>query len=213
MTFTLVAITVLSLVLAAISTTVAWRVVRDDRRRSEARVAALASELRDDPDDPIGAFSEEELAPTMFAGAEPSSSSRVAILAGAALVVIAIAAAVAGGLVARTGDVTDTAKDARDLAPLELINLAHEQDRDRLTVHGVVRGPWIEAPFPLAAVVTVYRGDGSVITTERTMVAPVVAPHRETTFHVTVSGALDAARFKVSFADANRVVPHVDRRS
>jgi hypothetical protein len=209
MTFTLVTITVVSLVLAALSAAVAWRVVRDDRRRSEARVAVLASEIHDQP---IVLLPEHESMPTtMFADAEPRGNSRTIIFAGAALVVVA--AAIAGALVAGTGEDVQAPKGARELAPLELVNLAHEQDRDRLTVHGVVRGPWIEAPYPLAAVVTLFRGDGSVIATERAIVDPVVAPGRDTKFHVTVSGALEAARFRVSFADADRVVPHVDRRS
>jgi len=210
MTLTLVTITVMSLALAATSVAVAWRVVRDDRRRSEARIAALASQIRDEPVDmPLPEL--EEMPATMFAGGLRQGRSHAGILAGAALVVVA--AAVAGALVARAGDDGDVPQDARELAPLELVNLAHEQDHDRLTVRGVVRGPWIEAPYPLAAVVTLFRGDGSVIATERAIVEPVAPPHRETTFRVTVSGALDAARFRVSFADADRIVPHVDSRS
>jgi hypothetical protein len=147
---------------------------------------------------------------TMFADAEPRGGRGGILLAGAALVVVA--AAVTGALVAGTANEAETSI-APERAPLELVNLAHEQDRDRLTVHGVVRGPWIESPYPLAAVVTLFRGDGTVIRSERAVVEPVLGPHRETSFHVTVDGALEAARFRISFADADRVVPHVDRRS
>jgi hypothetical protein len=219
MTFTLVATTVLSLILAAACAIVAWRVVREDRRRSEARISALASELHDERIDPIlrhESTLQHESTPPMFAGTAPPGGRGGLFLAGAGVIVVL--AAIAGGLVAgTTADADDTqpgeTANVRDRAPLELVNLAHEQDRDQLTVHGVVRGPWIEAPYPLAAIVTLFRGDGTVIKSERAVVEPVVAPYRETSFHVTVTGALEAARFRVSFADADRVVPHVDRRS
>src|SRR5262249_17956940 len=44
----LVAITSVSVVLAAVTSTVAWRLAREERRRSDARVAALAAEIPGD---------------------------------------------------------------------------------------------------------------------------------------------------------------------
>ena len=47
MAVTLIVTTVVSIVLAAVMGAIAWRLARDERRRSAARVAALASDLRD----------------------------------------------------------------------------------------------------------------------------------------------------------------------
>ena len=44
MTFLLI-VTVASMLLAAMMSMVAWRLARDERRRSDARVAALAAEI------------------------------------------------------------------------------------------------------------------------------------------------------------------------
>ena len=46
MTF-LLAVTLTSMLLAAIMSVVAWRISGEERRRSEARVAALAAEIHD----------------------------------------------------------------------------------------------------------------------------------------------------------------------
>ncbi len=124
MSLALVTITVLSLILAAACAAIAWRVVREDRRRSEARVAALVSEIGEEPLD-LSLPESEPTPASMFAVAEPQGRSRVIIFAGAALVVVA--AAVAGALVASGREDSETAPSARELAPLELVDLAHEQ--------------------------------------------------------------------------------------
>src|SRR5207237_10675437 len=100
--FPWILVTLLSLALAAVMTSVAWRIAREERRRSDARVAALASEihgggresrevdlsLRHDRQD-------DEPAPAsgdLFSTAQPSgSSSRLAtvILVGALIVMFA----------------------------------------------------------------------------------------------------------------------------
>ena len=46
MQITLIVVTLLSLAVAGAMSVVAWRVARDERRRSEARVAALAADIR-----------------------------------------------------------------------------------------------------------------------------------------------------------------------
>ena len=43
----LLIVTVTSMLLAAIMSAIAWRLSGDERRRSDARVAALAAEIRD----------------------------------------------------------------------------------------------------------------------------------------------------------------------
>ena len=48
MDFTLVLVTLLSIALAGVMTTLAWRLAREERRRSDARVAALSAEIHAD---------------------------------------------------------------------------------------------------------------------------------------------------------------------
>ncbi|HMB80940.1 MAG TPA: hypothetical protein VKI43_12770, partial [Vicinamibacterales bacterium] len=45
----LLIVTVTSMLLAAIMSAIAWRISGDERRRSDARVAALAAEIHHDP--------------------------------------------------------------------------------------------------------------------------------------------------------------------
>src|SRR5687767_1438170 len=88
-------LTTAAAVLAATMTLVAWRVVREDRRRSEARVAALAADIHrvsagtgnDLPlrDGPVGA---------LFQGTEPQPRRRALAAA------IGAGALVVGGVVA-----------------------------------------------------------------------------------------------------------------
>src|SRR5437764_11700450 len=47
MDVTLILVTLLSLALAAVMTVLAWRLAREERRRSDARVAMLATEMSD----------------------------------------------------------------------------------------------------------------------------------------------------------------------
>jgi hypothetical protein len=49
----LLIVTVTSMLLAAVMSAIAWRIALDERRRSEARVAALAAEIHDMGPDPV----------------------------------------------------------------------------------------------------------------------------------------------------------------
>jgi hypothetical protein len=98
--------------------------------------------------------------------------------------------------------------------PLELVALGHERIGDQLTVHGVVRNPPTGAAIDrLTAVVLVIAPDGEYLATGRSAVeAPALQPGREATFAVTVPGAGDVGRYRVSFRTGDRLVPHRDRR-
>src|SRR5204863_4755534 len=100
MDITLILVTLLSLALAAVMTTVAWRIAREERRRSDARVAALASEIHGgresrEREEDLSLRHDEEPAPAsgdLFSTAQPSgSSSRLAtvVLVGALIVIFA----------------------------------------------------------------------------------------------------------------------------
>ena len=98
--------------------------------------------------------------------------------------------------------------------PLELVALAQARKGDILTVSGTVRNPptAIERR-QLAAVVFVFDRNGSFVASGR---APLdyqaLAPGDESPFVITVPGAAAVSRYRVSFREADDVLPHVDRR-
>src|SRR4051794_39718982 len=127
MTF-LLTVTVISLLLATIMSVIAWRMTGDERRRSDARVAALAAEIHDVEPSPL------------FAPSRGASAARpIAALLTGAFVVGAIGAIAL--FLPRTRAhvplVTGPAAAAQSPAPaLELVALGHERVGDQLTVRG-----------------------------------------------------------------------------
>ena len=268
MTFLLV-VTLTSMLLAAIMSVIAWRISRDERRRSEARVAALAAEIHGGAAAPVAAQSgvgrraeivirdesprlksvpapqraprqwDDELplrpiggAPpgaNLFAGQPARSGSRSAAVIGAGAFVlgtaIALAIVVSGGSssVTRQASPPTPAKGvspegpaaaAPAPVPLELVALGHERDGDRLTVRGVVRNPASGAARDrVTAVVFLFNRDGGFLASGRaTVESPTLPPGGESTFVVTIPGASDVGRYRVSFRTDDRILPHVDRR-
>jgi hypothetical protein len=80
MDITLVLVTLLSLTLAAVMTTAAWRLAREERRRSDARVALLAAEIHGDDlplrQAPVATSSD------LFAATQPGRRGRACPLSG-----------------------------------------------------------------------------------------------------------------------------------
>jgi hypothetical protein len=242
MEMTLIVVSVVSLLVAAVMSVVAWRLLRIERRRSSARVAALAAEIQDVPFDAAANFPAREVvddfvlrdtsekAPSEMFTSAPQRS-RWQIAASAALFIVGVVAAAllltsegggSAGTPAAAGGEAATAVRASErpsrpaaAAPLELVALGHERDADGLTVRGVLRNPAAGAELShLNAVVLVFNRDGRSVATGRAPVqAATLVPGGETTFVVTVSGAPDVERYRVSFRTEQDVVPHVDRRS
>jgi hypothetical protein len=100
------------------------------------------------------------------------------------------------------------------VVPLELVALGHERDGDHLTVRGIIRNPAAGAEVRgLTAVVYLFKDDGGFVGSGRAVIAsPALVPGGESAFVVTMAGATDVARYRVSFRTEDRVVPHVDRR-
>ena len=222
----LLVVTVTSMVLAAIMSAIAWRIAGDERRRSEARIAALAAEIHDAGDvwrvqeDPACNDHRDPGNSGLFSTPQTRSDARpFAILAGGAFVfgaAVAIAI-VAGGASRRAPRIADPAKVTeapRPALPLELLALGHERVGDQLTVRGVVRNPSSGAGMDrLTAVVSLFRPDGGFLASGRADVdAAALRPGGETTFVVTVPRAVDVARYRVSFRTDDRLIPHLDRR-
>jgi flagellar basal body-associated protein FliL len=227
----LLLVTVISIALAALMGIVAWRIAGEERRRSEARIAALAVEihaadslpLRVAASDPIrepraAAMSGSDL----FAGtSDVRTGARWPAVVAAGAFVVATAGALV--VVLSSGSHATTHASNQQVAaakppvapvPLELVALGHERDGDRLIVRGVVRNPSSGAPVDrLTAVVFLFNREGGFLTSGRVMIDPsALSPGGESIFVVTVPGAADVGRYRVSFRTDDRIVPHVDRR-
>jgi len=233
MEITLIVVTLLSLAIAGAMSIVAWRVAGEERRRSEARVAALAADIRSShPEIDLPLETAVADAPTsgnMFTFIQPVTAlPRLATVILAGVLVVGTGAALLVAL-GRSGDVAANsvtksvtrAAESQAAAPattaraLELVALGHDRDRDRLTVRGIVRNPLSGSPVnQLTAVVVVYDRTGGFLTTGRALVqVPSLGPGGESTFLVTIPGAADVGRYRVSFRSEDQVIPHVDTRS
>jgi hypothetical protein len=219
----LLVVTLTSMLLAAIMSVIAWRLAGDQRRRSEARVAALAAELHDGGAPPLSVldrFRDDPVDTNVFSRKAPPSGSGVAIVAGGGAIVFGAAAAFAilAGATSprapRTADPAGAAVAAPAPVPLELLALGHERVGDQLTVRGVIRNPASGAEMDrITAVVLLFTPDGGLLESGRAGVAATqLRPGGESTFAVTVPRAADVARYRVSFRTDERVVPHLDRR-
>ena len=230
----LLLVTLTSMLLAATMSLVAWRIAGDERRRSEARIAALAADIygveRVEPVAPRGPGDDLELRPRsgvstgaeLFAAAQPRSGSRWPAIVGAGVFVLAAAAALVIVLSGGSSVTTHASNQAPAVAPpsaaalpLELVALGHERDGDRLTVRGVVRNPESGAAVDrLTAVVFLFNRDGGFLSSGRVTVESfALRPGNESIFVVTVPRAGDVDRYRVSFRTDDRIVPHVDRRA
>jgi hypothetical protein len=209
----LLVVTGLALLIAAVASLVAWRVLREERRRSDARVAALSREIYGD--DGVDVW------------VTPSASTvRYGLMAIGAVVVVAVAAFTlqlwgrpfrvtgATGVKGPSDSLHGPARKPLE-APLELLALEHERDGGRLVVRGLLRNPGngLERDG-LMAVVFGYDRDGDLLASGRAAVlAAKLTPGETTPFVVYLTGADTLDRFRVSFRTGTRVEPHVDRRS
>lgn len=224
---TLIAVTMLSLFLAAAMGIVAWRVVREERRRSDARLAALAAELRRggtaadegsepaDPEPPAGSADADDSAAGrgLFSPpSEPAGSgwAAAAALGGAAAVVLVVAATVFLLSASDDGD-SDAAEDTRP--PLDLLDLRHAESGPFLDISGSVRNPPRAAGVErLSVVATAFDETGALIATLRTPVEnPALPAGADSAFLVRLPAA-GVSRYRISFLLDDATVPHVDRR-
>jgi hypothetical protein len=221
---TLVGVTLISLAMAGGLSLIVWRMLRDERARSEARVAALATMVAAPaaakPDLPL------RQAPAsvgeMFIEPEHASpwGNRVAVMAALGLV---IASAVLFALAA-TGTKTSARAAGASRAPvnaaapvagLELLSLRDSRQADTLTITGLVHNP--QSGTPLSRVtVTAYTFDdnGSFLASGRALIdVTTFAPGDDSPFVVTVPVTGTIARYRIGFrAEDGRVISHIDKR-
>jgi len=200
-------------------TTVTVYLVRLERRRSEARVAALASAI-DNPRWATGVEDEGReqedgvISPWAMSLVVPDVErpSRAPAFAIAALVILAAGALLAVGM--SGGSRASRHASAVSATSIELVSMRHAMDGETLIVSGLVRNPTATTTPALSAVVSVVGRDGRVIAHGESQLDPtVLGPGKETTFRVTVPQVGDPGRYRLAFVNGSQIVPHVDRRS
>lgn len=231
----MLSVTVLSLVMAVAMTLVALKLLRQERQRSDARVAAL-SRLSEEPSLEPARRTEirqgshaAELPLRTAAGtandvaahdlfserAEPSPWPRRLLAAGG---VVALALVLAGAIALGRSPSSQTAPPAAPAAapaPLELMSLRHDQAAPGLIVTGLVQNPAGGTPAAhVVATVFAFAQDGTFLASGR---APIelarLEPGDQSPFVVSVATTAAVARYRVGFrGEDGRVLAHLDRR-
>jgi hypothetical protein len=227
-------ITLLSLIVAAVSGFFAWRTLRREHLRSSARVGVLAEamdegglslrgfetgpsyESSDDFRSEGNEFRSEEPVPAAiltFEAMDTQSSIRTRLLS----VVIGACVVVAGVVViAMMSDRYEPPAAARVISPhgesLELLSLDASRDGSALAVTGVVRSRTEEPLTAVTAVVSAIDAKGRPVGLA-SVPLDAIRPRSESRFVVTIQDVNEAARYRVSFRSATGVIRHVDRRA
>jgi hypothetical protein len=233
----LATVTIVSLILTIALAALVVKLLRDERRRSAARTAALAQMADAAIDDAeIGAFqnardsfehvridspaghpltTHEEL----FAVREsrPAWPRRFAIAVLLAVIGLGIGAAVRLGMPATPSNASGSAASTgtANAGLLELHSLKHAQENDTLTITGLVQNPRDGVPLSkVAATAFLFSADGSFIASGR---APLdfltLRPGDESGFVINVTVNAPVARYRIGFRDEDgRIIGHVDRR-
>jgi hypothetical protein len=205
-------------VVAVSMTVVAWHTLRNERRRSAARVDALRADIYTS-DLPLE--DESRSVDTVNALFEPATRDRGSRMAfavavgGAAVVTLVISVA----LREPSSDAVRTASSggrahAGHVVPLELMSLDHDMAGKALTIRGTVRNPTVGGEIShLTAVVLLFDHQGGYLASGRADVQETaLEPGAAAPFVITVNGLNDVGRYRISFRSDDRVVPHVDRR-
>jgi hypothetical protein len=210
----MIILTTLSLVAAAISGAIAWRVVRLDRLRSAARVSALEAAIDDHASSDVD-FEWETLTPDPepsmpFASISRQGSRQIGpLLTAAASLVVGVVLVVMMAMLADRND--RPASETAAPQAVELLSMSDSRDGSALVVNGLVRNPSRADTASLITVVTALDREGQIVASGSTTLTPV--GHGKTVpFSVRVDNAGTAGRYRVSFKTSTGVMPHVDRR-
>ena len=209
MELALAVLAVVSLLMTLGMGTVTWRLLRDERQRSEARIAALVAALDGDraaPPLPAG------LGPPEDAGAT-GRPAQVAGLAAAAGLVLAVVLVTVIGLREAGGEGSASGAPAAQAAmpPIELLALEHEPAGAMLAIRGSMRVADASASGPVAVLATALDAAGATVASRRVDL-PSLAPGAESRFTVEVPAA-SVTRYRISFLRGDVTVPHVDLRA
>ena len=235
----MIIVTAAALALATAMGLILAILLREERRRSNARAALLAGMAAEEiaaeetaADYPIAdsindfeieieidhAASADLFAPTPARSPWPQ---RLAIAGALAVVLGGI------GLLARTwpsgrvpGASVATAPASSAAVLLELLSLRHSQEAESLTITGLVQSPRSGTPLSkITATAMLFGADGAFIASGRTPLdLTTLRPGDESGFVITVpmAGGASAtvARYRIGFrGEDGRIIGHVDRRT
>ena len=208
-------ITLLSTAMALSLSVVVWRMLRDDRRRTEARVHAL-TDLAVRPD--LQAVSAAP-AVSFSAPEHPSAwGTRAGIMACLALGITAI---ILLTLTARTRTSSAASSPAAApaattaAAPLELLSLRDTREDGTLTIAGLVQNPHSALALRNVKVTAdVFDAKGTRIASGSAGVdVRTLQPGDQSPFVLSIPAPDTVARYRVSFHSSDGgVIQHVDRR-
>ena len=197
-------VTVASIVVAVTLAAYAWSLHRAERRRSAARVSALAAAIDGNAMHAPAMFDRDRDSAVQ---GRPLLKVAVGFAMAVAIIVLIAMTSDRHGAPAAPAPAVQQAQDA-----LELLSMRHHRTGDVLTVTGLVRNPGV-APGPITAVVFAFDRDGGFVASGR---APLefatIAAGDESPFQVTIPDVKDVGRYRVSFRTTAGVVRHVDRR-
>ena len=229
-------ITLLSVVLAAVSGFFAWRSLRREHLRSSARVASLAAAM-DETALPLRAFEREPVLDQSYefrseASFEPSkedyfntasvgtltfeamdgqSSIRRRLLSVVVGAFVVVAGVVFIAMMSDRYEPPPTRTVSANAQSLELLSLDASREGATLAVTGVVRSRAEEPLTTVTVVVSAIDAKGRPVGRGSASLAAML-PRAESKFAVTIADVNEAARYRVSFRSATGVIRHVDRR-
>jgi len=200
---------------------VAWRLLRSDRERTEAR-AAMLRQLAFEPEP---ALNERAFQAPITASFEPSFGatvdrenppSRRLMAVAVVLVFMAIGAASVYGIYKPdASQPRRSSAGAKAGVPLELLSLSHRTEGDEFVVAGLVQNPSDGPPASsVMAVVYLFNAQGEYFASGKAPLefAPL-APGAESPFVVRIPKTSGVTRYRVGFrAQDGAVVAHEDRR-
>jgi len=221
MQFALGTVTLLALLMTVTMGIVTWRLVREERRRSAARLWALAAELKaqgitpspiDPPETPPAPPAD------LFDRQLDSTSGWQRRLAGvgaagallAVLVLVAVRAVSPGD--AASLDARENQPHENERPPVELLTLAHERRDGMLSISGTVRNLEEGVNEQLSVLAVAFDDDGTMVASGRTHVQAEPLPAgTDSSFTISLP-AQQASRYRISFLADETTVPHLDRR-
>lgn len=224
-------LTIALFAVAIVSGGLALRLWKQERDRSRARVASLATAIDGASHDAwsrgLDDFGSENPDWTATSAAPLESGTvgsmfigeRVSAVRGRPLIKAAVGLTMAVGvtvIIAMTGAERDTpAVEVKGPdASLELLSMTHSRDGESFTVTGLVRNSSREPAQGITAVVFAFDHSGSFVTSGRAQLDDLtIGPGDESPFQVVIPKVKDVARYRVSFRTERGIVRHVDRRT
>jgi hypothetical protein len=221
----LVSITGIALVLAVAMGVMVFRLLREERQRSDARVTLLTAATGAGSVEPLTLFDADLQAVSdadahslngLFAApsAESPWKRRLAVVSGLAVMIV-----IAGyALNSRTPQPQTSAaqQPVRQPVPLELLALRHAQAPGSLTITGVVQNPRSGVAIShVTAVAFLFGSDGALVASGRAdLDYSTLDPGAESPFVIKVPVSGTVTRYRVGFRAADgSVIAHVDRRA